>query len=58
MNLADIITLGFDLLKNIKLDFSTVGLDVTISCYELFWGMLLLSVLMGIFWDSIMGGKK
>lgn len=54
----DILGFGFEFMKAFKVDFSWIGIDVTVSFYELFWGSVILTILFGIFWDTLYGGKK
>ena len=56
MTLVDWISFAFDILKAITFDFSSVGLDITLSMYNIMWGFLLIGFFF-IIYTYFVGGR-
>ena len=56
MTLFDWIAFGFDILKSIVFDFSSVGLDVTLSLYNIMWGFIVIGFFFMIY-NYFVGGR-
>lgn len=56
MTLVDWISFAFDILKAISFDFSSVGLDVTLSMYNIMWGFLVIGFFF-IIYNHFVGGR-
>lgn len=56
MTFFDWIFFGVDIMKAIVFDFSSVGLDLTINAYEIFWGFIILGLFFEIY-NYFVGGR-
>lgn len=58
MTLSDVFSMAIRVLKALQVDFTSVGMNLTVSFYDLFWASVVLTVFFCIFWSILEGGGK